>query len=295
MKISNPPPPARPPPLPPAHLRPAWEPAWWVEYHRTLGAGFGAMAQVTIRDKGRFSTLWLTANLPSRQQIGFFRTVLPETEVDRIRSLVRASNYVRHGHKGPMRPDTPITSLRERDDVGTFIPDTTPPQSVLDLFQALDKVAEEIAQNPYGSLAGEAAWKVSEVKRREHVELAVVLRSVGSEEIVIDNPLSSSEPKWVGLELKVSRDKPQAQLDVKQIDLVSQDLLTAEGKLAMDLPRQIALPPGVEFRFLIRRKLLLSEGKYRGSLTFVGGSDDQDGTAVDGSLTMDLGPMTIIK
>jgi hypothetical protein len=284
---------------PPENPRRNWEPAWWVKYTKALGAGLGALAQVTIRDQGRVSTLRLTANLPSRQQIGFFRIVLPETEVNRLQGLVRASNYLSHGHQGFMEPDTPTISLRERDDVSTFIPDTIPPKSVLDVFSALDQVAEEIVKHPYKTLSGEAQWKAPEFKRGEHVEMTVALRSVGSELIVIDNPLRSTSRTWVGLRLTVAREKPQSDLDwekdVKRIDLVPQDLLTAEGKLAKDQNPRIELPSGAELRILIRRKLLLSEGRYRGSLTFTGASDPLDGTVVGGSLTMDLGPMTVVR
>jgi len=219
-----------PPPPPPDHLRYTWPATWSLIYDRDLGAGMGAHMQVTIREKKDFATLRLTANLPSRQEMGFFRTVLPDAEVDRIRALVRVSDYLKYGHRGAMRPDTPTVSLRENENVSTFLPDSPPPASVIAVFHALDAIAEEIIKHPFKTLRGEAKWAAPQVKRGEHVEVSVALRSVGSELILIDDPLGSASATWVGLRLKVAKDKPVAQLDwekdVKQFDLVPQNLLT---------------------------------------------------------------------
>jgi len=204
--------PVGPPPPPPSYTNPPKE-GWSVVYDRTLGAGFGAYMQITIREKGDFGTVRLTANLPPLQEMGFFRVVLSDAEVDRVRDLVRASVYLKFGHRGPMRPDTPTTTLREGDDVSTFTPESRPPAPVIKVFDALEEIGREVAKHPFKTLRGEAKWTVPEVKRGEHVELTVVLRSVGSELIAIDNPLGSTSDTWVGLRLTVAKDKPQAQLD----------------------------------------------------------------------------------
>jgi hypothetical protein len=287
--------PANPSPAGAQLVRPSAT-SWSVRYDRVLGA-LGKFEQITIWEEG-IATSWLTGSIPPRQEIGFFRTMIPLDEVARVRALVRASDYLKVGHNGPMVPDTPTTRLREGKDVSTFIPGTPRPPAVQKVFAALEEIGKQVRNHPFKVLRGEAMWEPVQ-KRGDHLEIKVAFRGVGTELITPDNPLGSASPTWVGLDLIVAKDKLEAELDwekdVQQITIVRGDLLTADGKLPKHQPSRLTLPSGAEFRFIVRRKLLLPEGQYTGTLIFIGGSDDRDGKVIEGSLRMDLGRMRVTR
>jgi hypothetical protein len=268
---------------------------WSVQYDHDLASARGGFESITIWEQG-IATSRLTVSIAPRQEIGFFRMMIPADEVERIRALVRASDYVNHRHRGGMRPDTPTTRLLEGNDVCTFIPGTPIPPAVRKVFDALEEIGKEVRNHPYKALRGEAKWEPL-LKRGEHVEIEVLLSNKGSEYITPYNPLGSSGR--TGLYLTVTKDRPKAELDwekdVTEIKITSRDLLTADGKLPKGQPERMTLASGAELRCLVRRKLLLPAGHYVGELIFTAGSDPRSGRVVGGILRMDLGRMRVTR
>ena len=272
---------------------------WNISYSHPLRP-FGGAIWVKLSSKGKESTLSLTANWRSRQEIGFYSGLLPADRSETVRNLVERSSFARYASHGTIAPDTPYTSLGynpkgEVSEAEIFV--GQPARPVGEAMTAIENLAEEIRKYPYLAIAGSAAWNQPRFRVGEALELTVTLRSVGEKAVTFDNPLGSSIPEWTSLRMVVALAKADGTLDwaneVAHIDIARQDLLTMEHRLPKAEPR-IELVPGNELQFIVRRKFHMSPGFYKAVITYHGSDDPNNLKVIGGALDMDLGRIEIV-
>jgi len=256
----------------------------------TLTAAFPAQGK---------GSLDLTNNFLSKQEIGYYEAELPAGAYERLRKRYEAIDFSDQPDVLEVLPDTKTLSVGEMVgedfDLRSFTLNSVPPK-VEPLLDEMRKATEYLRMNPLRVLRGEGAATQSDFPLEKPVSFQVTLRNVGTERIETDSPFVARGVNGESnIRLIVTRDKPPEQLRESEtlwLELAVESVHPPEGEKA-PAERRVLLRPGEVLRFVVRKKVLSTPGRYRAVLTYFTNRGNRGLEVMDGFLTMDLGTFEV--
>lgn len=254
-------------------------------------------AAFPARGKG---SLDLTNNFLSKQEIGYYEAELPPGAYERLRKLYEAIDFSDLPEVMEIPPDTKTLSVGEMVsesdfDLKNYRLDGVPPK-VEPLLDEMRKATEYLRMSPLRALRGEGAATQHDFPIEKPVSFQVVLQNVGTERIETDSPFVARGVNGeTNLRLIVTRDKPPEQLRESEtlwLELGVESAHPPEGEKA-PAERRVSLKPGETLRFVVRKKLLSTPGRYRAVLTYFTNRGNRGLEVMEGFLSMDLGTFEV--
>lgn len=244
----------------------------------------------------------VTGNYDGVQEIGYYEQALPRNTFDRILALVDQVGLENLPASPTLPPDTPVTS------VGKIWDERSPPvvrgYAVWQLPKVLYPVMDEfraqtaaLLKHPVRAIHGEGFPGKKQFSLEDTTVFAITLKNVGTTALKLDNPFHKRMEESLTLRLQVRKDKPPAQLregDVIWIDCKLDHVRQADPKTAIPAGRQITLAAGTGLSFLIRKKLMLTPGRYIAELEYRTNRIKDDVSSMSGTLNMHLGIFEVI-
>jgi hypothetical protein len=253
-------------------------------------------AAFPVRGKG---SLDITNNFLSKQEIGYYEAELPSGAYERLRKLYAAIDFSDLPEVLELPPDTKTLSVGEMVgedfDLKSYRLDAVAPK-VEPLLDEMRKATEFLRMNPLRALRGEGATTQHDFPIEKPVSFQVTLQNVGTERIETDSPFVVRGVNGESnLRLIVTRDNPPEQLRESEtlwLELGVENVHPPEGE-KVPAERRVSLQPGETLRFVVRKKLLSTPGRYRAVLTYFTSRGNRGLEVMEGFLTMDLGTFEV--
>jgi hypothetical protein len=262
---------------------------------------FGQLAMVLEADGN--AGVWMSCNHRERQEIGFYGRRFPPNVFEHVQAQKAQSGLERVVQPTEtMPPGTLTTSIGETTDGKTydlrgFILGQVP-ASAKPLFEEAQRIAESVLAHPRRVLGGKGTPEAPTFRPEDPLRFVVTFRGVGTDPLKMANNFagSPSNPKWTGVSLTIVRDSPAGKHedDPLHIELAPQNLRVDGVKPGSTQGNWLVLAPGDELHLAIRRKVHASPGRYRAKVDCIFSQQD-DLSALDGTLTIDLGTFEIVR
>lgn len=249
--------------------------SWHLSFNETLPTWATFFALVVSPDEP--SRVRVTGPMDEVPEIGSYSTQLERTRAEELLQVVEASGYRELAKHEKMMPETPTFTMGKRQSgkdgkrewIGFPLP-TLPPELV-PVRQAVRRVAQELRGHPLHVVRGEAAWAVPTFKPRGTLELVITLSNPGRGPVELlspNAPPTEQHPGQTSRTITVLKVGNASGKDVEQVELEPEDIeqIDHEGK-RMAPTERVRLAPGEKARFRLKKRVYLSPGSYRGTVT----------------------------
>jgi hypothetical protein len=257
-----------------------------------------------IAPDGENSSVDLGMNVQGRQEMGYYEHTLPAGTFARVLALLDQVGFDTLESGPPILPDTPTLSMGKMYD-------GTPPRfdmrgydagkvpKVLDPVRAeLLALTEVILEHPVRAIRGEAAPTQRSFNIDEPVTFELRLKNVGIKPLLLDNPFHKRMEQQMTVRFVVTKDAPVPQNRGPEqlwVDVKVEHVHMLDRKLKPPAERELTLDPGEEFRFLVRKKLMLQPGRYRTAVFFRNSRQKKTEVSAPGALAMDPGMFEVVE
>jgi hypothetical protein len=258
----------------------------------------GSMLTALSPQKGSVD---VTGNPEGTQEIGYYEQALPRESFDRVLALIDQVGLETLPVSPTLPPDTPVTSVGKGWNAGR--PPVVRGYALWEVPKALQPVMDAfrtqttaLLKHPVRVIHGEGAPVKSQFALDDTTAFTITLKNVGTEPLKLDNPFHKRMEEALTLHLQVRKDKPPNQLregDVVWIECKLDHVRPVDPKAAPPAGRQLTLAAGAELRFVIRKKLLLSPGRYVAELDYRTSRLKEDIASMSGRLNMRLGSFEV--
>lgn len=257
----------------------------------TLTASFPAQGKGSIDASNNFL---------GRQEIGYYEAELPPGAYARLRRLYEGIDFSADPEVLEVPPDTKTLSVGELvgEDfhLRSFTLAAVPPK-VEPLLEEMRQLMVHVLGRPQRALRGEGTAREDRFTTEQPVTFLAALRNIGAQPIELQSPFAPRGPDDVcNLRLIIARDKPPEQLgdeELLRLELTAGSVHPPDGEQA-PAERVLSLQPGEALRFVVRKKLLTTPGRYRAALTYTTARGKRGLAAMDGALTMELGRFEVL-
>jgi len=264
------------------------------------GGGLGT----SIQAEPKVSSVELRSNFQGRQEVGYYEHYLPEGTFARIMNLLDEVGFDTLQSGPPILPDTPTVSVGkmydgtpDRFDMRGYDAGKVP--KVLDPVRAeMRALTEVILKHPVRAIRGEAAPTQPSFRIDEPVTFELRLKNVGTKPLKLDNPFHKRMEEQLTVRFLVTKDAPVPQNRGPEqlwVDAKVEHVHLPDRKLKPPTEREVTLGPGEEFRFLVRKKLMLQPGRYRTVIFFRNSRQKQTEVSAPGALAMDPGVFEVVE
>jgi len=258
----------------------------------TLGALLGPDSLLVRTDTGE----------PPRSAIGLFRLATPPQAYTELLEALKQLQNSGHQSAGQDPPGTPMLHFGLTESGATTAAWSSPagslPAEIQPAVKLIRQLIEQTLDHPELAVQARAAWQGDPFAAGQDLGAALVVRNIGGEPVVIVNPAAGGAVSGVELTLVRSR-TPQQTGDVTFHAFGPQEVrqLAADGVTLVDTPGPtLELGVGAEVAFSLRKTIRLTPGDYRADLSLViTPAGDSEGTAIAGTTTMTLAPVTISR
>ncbi len=257
----------------------------------TLTAAFPAQGKGSID---------VSNNFLDRQEIGYYEAELHPGAYAELRRLYEGIDFRTDPEVLEVPPDTKTLSVGEMVNeelrLRSFTLASVPPK-VEPLLDAMRRILGELLKSPLRVLGGEGAASESRFATEQPVAFYAALRNRGAQPIELQSPFVPRGPDDVcNLRLIIARDKPPQMLrddELLRLELTAGSVHPPDGERA-PAERVLSLKPGEALRFVVRKKLLSTPGRYRAALTYTTTRGKRGLAAMEGALTIDLGTFEVL-
>jgi hypothetical protein len=277
-----------------------------VLYMEFIGQGWLGQGGPTtaIAPDAKNSSVELRMNFQGRQEVGYYEHALPAGTFARILKLLDEVEFDTLQSGPPVLPDTPTISVGKMYD-------GTPPRfdmrgydagkvpKVLDPVRAeIRSLTEVILQHPVRAIRGEAAPTQPSFRADEPVAFELRLKNVGTKPLLLDNPFHKRMEDQLTVRFLVTKDAPvppNRGPEQLWVDAKVEHVHMLDRKLKPPTERELTLDPGEEFRFLVRKKLMLQPGRYRTVIFFRNSRQKKTEVSAPGALAMNPGVFEVVE
>lgn len=216
------------------------------------------------------SSLRLTGPFADRVEIGEYSYVLPPERAEAYRRVVEGTGYPALVTHETVVPETPSLTLGKGvlgvDPLpklyGFPLPTMSP--ALIPAREAVHQLARELLDHPLHVIRAEAQWTAPSFKPRGTLEAVLTLKNPGLGPVELRSPDAPDDPSRIILTVGSATREGE----VEQVELGLPDVVRVDASGKKQAPSEwVALAPGEEARFLLKKKVYLGTGSYRGTVT----------------------------
>jgi len=203
------------------------------------------------------------------EELGLYSTALPRDQADAFLRTVERSGYSTLVVGGTIPPETPTITIGKGERTleappklhGFDLPRM--PMALIPVREALHDLARELRRSPLHVVRGKATWAAPAFKPKGVIEVILTLNNPGPKPVEIVSP--DSEAALVFLTIG----KTSGALESDQVQLSASDITRVDPVTHKKMPPSdlVTLGPGEEARFKLKKKVYLTAGGYRGTVT----------------------------
>ncbi len=272
---------------------------WFFVYNCDLGTGIVAG---TVYPAGQ-STVRITQNLGSKDEIGFYGAKVPAKECDRIRDTILRSAYQQLPAPTTLPPTTATLTIGEGragqiPELKTFAL-TELPKTLRDVVASMNDFVEVVREAPIRVVRGAGKAASPQLKVGPPLKVEVSLTNIGTQPITLHNFLSrDANEKSVKLSLRkrtAQETAPPAESITVDLPLSSIEFISLTDHDEKPTAAKMELLAESELKLRIQQTAYLAPGHYDISLQFHFVSDGIDAAkTIDGVLGIDCGQIEIV-